>query len=391
MRIAFDAHTIGGRYGGNETYTLELWRELAPLCQEQGVSLTPLILNQQAGRLLTATAPASVPPLRVPANPLIRIPVALPLLLAAHRCDILHVQYIQPPLAPCRVVNTVHDISFEHFPHFFPRHQRLYLRALVPPSVRRADAVITVSDYSKRDIVERYRIPAAKVFVVHNAPAPHFRVLTDKAQLTAARRRRNLPERFVLFVSNLHPRKNLAGLLRAMHQLPNRHRDVALVVVGRELNLPPATRHLLVELGLGGRVLFTGYLTTEELVCLYNLAQLFVYPSFFEGFGLPPLEAMACSTPVVTSNTSCLPEVVGDAALTADPNNPEAMAECICRLLDDQELAADLRQRGLRRAAMFSWQRAARQTFNVYAALTGFPMLNEGCNLAAPTRAGATP
>ncbi len=377
MRIAFDAHTIGGRYGGNETYALELWRELAPLCRSRGITLKPLVTGRQASALLAAAAAPPCPPLAVPANPLIRIPLALPILLAANRIDLLHVQYIQPPAVPCRVVNTVHDISFEHFPHFFPRCQRLYLRALVPASVRRADAVITVSEYSKQDIVERYQVPASKVVVVYNAPAPHFRVMTDSDRLETVRRRLKLDGRFILFVSNLQPRKNLDGLLRAIHRLPARHREVSLVVVGRRLNLPPATRRLIGDLHLDERVVFTGYLSTDDLVCLYNIAELLVYPSFFEGFGLPPLEAMACATPVVASNTSCLPEVVGDAALTADPRDPEDMASCICRILDDQGLAAELSRMGLQRAAKFSWQRSAKETLSVYAAVCGLSLTNE--------------
>lgn len=369
MLIGIDGHTIGGRYGGNESYVVNLVRALPDACG--GDELIVYVTRPEAVTIVRDLHPALRPVRMLAVPPVARIPLTFPWRLWRDRVDVVHVQYFQPPVCPCRVVSAVHDIAFERFPQTFSPTQRLYMRTLIPLLARRADAVLTVSLYSKDDICERYGIPAERVHAIPVSHDPAYRPVVDGDRLVATRKRHSLPERFVLFVSRLDPRKNLTGLLEAMSRLGPHYGDVGLVVVGKKGLGYLAAVERMRELGLEPRVHFTGYVPIEEIVDLYNLADVFVYPSFFEGFGMPPLEAMACGAPVVASNVTSIPEVVGDAGLLIDPGDSDAVADAIRRVLDDEELAAELRAKGLARAAEFSWERTARETYRVYRAVTG--------------------
>jgi glycosyltransferase involved in cell wall biosynthesis len=269
------------------------------------------------------------------------------------------------PLAlPCPGVVTVHDLAFLAYAGAHGVGRRRYLSALTALSARRAARIIAVSNFTRDEVVRRLGVSPAKVTVVPNAADPSFQPLP----LDAVRRFRaeqRLPERMILAVGTLEPRKNLTGLLDAFARLAP-HTDAELVIAGGKGWLYDPIFARVEALGLTGRVQFAGYIPDEELPRWYNAAEVFVYPSLYEGFGLPPLEALACGTPTVTSDRSSLPEVVGDAALLVDMRDPGSLAATLERLLADPALRAELRQRGPRRAADFSWARTASATHAVY-------------------------
>jgi len=363
MRVGLDGWVLGSQIGGDETYLRNVIRGLAAVEPDDDYTLFV------STHLPSDAIPGAQDMRRVwvqPRNPRIRLPLALPLALAQHRVEVLHVQYAAP-LYPVPIVVAVHDIAYEHFPSFFPPSVVTGLRVLVPWTIRRAAFVLTLSEFSKQDIVRRYRVPPDKVVVTYLAADAMFRPLHDPTRLAEARIRYGTGEHFILSVGNLQPRKNLRALIDAYVRLRRADTTRArLVIVGRRVWSHDDIFQAARESGYEDELVFTDYVPDDDLVALYNAAELFVYPSLFEGFGLPPLEAMACGTPVVTSNTSALPETVGDAALTVDPHNVEALAVAMARALDDADLRARLSGDGLRRAQSFSWERTARTISAVY-------------------------
>jgi len=364
VRIGIDAHAVGSHLGGNETYIRNVVRSLGEV--DPGGDYT--LFMTDAG--LREPIPGAERMRRVtvrPHNPLLRIPISFPLALARERIDVVHVQYVAPPLCPARIVVTVHDIAYDRHPELFTRAEVARFRLLVPLTVRRASAVLTVSEFSRRDIVRRYLVPPERVIVAPDAADPMFRPIHDEAQLDAVRERYGTGDEYILCVGNLQPRKNLRALIDTYVRLrrtdATRHR---LVLVGRKAWLHDDIFAAARDSGYAGELVFTGYVPDADLVALYNAAAVFVYPSLFEGFGLPPLEAMACGTPVVCSNTSAFPEVVGDAALTVDPRDPEALAAAIATVLGDANMRANLAAAGLRRAAYFSWETTTRTIVSTY-------------------------
>jgi glycosyltransferase involved in cell wall biosynthesis len=365
-RVGIDAHALGSGLGGNETYIRNVIRALVTVDPDGAYTLFlsppppqgPIAGAERMGRVMVR-----------PHTPLVRIPVSFPLALARERIDVVHVQYVAPPLCPARIVVSVHDLAYEHYPQFFSRAEVARFRALVPWTIRRAAAVLTLSEFSRQDIVRRYGVPPEKVVVAPCAADPMFRPLHDEARLADVRARYGTGERFILCVGNLQPRKNLRTLIDAYVRLrradATRHK---LVLVGRKAWLYDDIFAVARASGYAGELVFTGYVPDEDLVALDNAADLFVYPSLFEGFGLPPLEAMACGTPVVTAQGSSFPEVVGDAALTVDPLDAEALAGAIATMLRDAGLRARFSARGLQRAATFSWEASARAIAAIYAA-----------------------
>jgi len=256
-----------------------------------------------------------------------RLRLPLPVELITGPVDVFHSpDFTLPPVWRARAVLTVHDLSFLRVPECFTGALRRYLERVVPRSVRRADHVIADSHSTKRDLVELLGTPAGKVTVIHSGVEPRFRPIIDRAALGPVRQRYDLPERFIISVGTLQPRKNFATLVEAFARLKSETgnwkpgaRSLKLVIAGGRGWLYEEIFARVEALGLQGDVLFPGFVADEDLPALYNLAEAFVLPSLYEGFGLPPLEAMACGTPVVTSNVSSLPEVVGDAGLMVEP------------------------------------------------------------------------
>ncbi len=295
----------------------------------------------------------------------------LPALAREHRLDLLHSPHYTMPLrTPCRSVVTIHDLTFFLYPEMHEAYKRLFFRTIIPRSVQRADALIAPSESTRADLLRLLHPAPGKVWVIPYGVADRLRPVAPADAIDRARRKWNLAAPFLLYVGNLEPRKNIPLLLRAFKRLVDRGRPHALVFAGSPGWQERGIFRTVERLGLGERVRFLGYLPQEDLPVLYSAAQVFVYPSLYEGFGLPVLEAMACGVPVVTSNLSSMPQVAGDAALLIDPLSEQDLAEALDRLLGDAALCADLRRRGLERAALFTWERAARATIEVYRSVT---------------------
>jgi glycosyltransferase involved in cell wall biosynthesis len=300
---------------------------------------------------------------------------ALP--LASRSCDLLHgLAFVAPLFAPCPTVVTVYDLSFMRTPERFRPGNRWYLQTFTRWSCRRARRIIAISENTKRDVMALLNIPGERVDVVYPGVDARFRPLPPE-QVAAFRAAKGLPERFVLYLGTIEPRKNLTVLLEAYAALRRGVREERrtpdpgprtpqLVMAGGKGWMFEEVFARLEALGLKDDVILPGYVPDAELPLWYNSAEVFVYPSLYEGFGIPPLEALACGTPAVVSNVSALPEAVGDAGLLVRPGDAAELADALRRLLDDAALRAELGARGRAHAARFSWERAAAQTVAVY-------------------------
>ncbi len=271
-------------------------------------------------------------------------------------------------------VITVHDLSFWRYPQTLPAWKAFYLRQLTRRSIRRAARVIAVSESTRQDVLRWAQVPSERVVTVPNGVDARFRPLPSQ-DVAAWRARKGLPERFLLYLGTLQPRKNLETLLKAYarwrRQAPALAAGIPLILAGAKGWYYEHLFQLVDELGLSGAVHFAGYVPAQELPLWYNAATLFLYPSLFEGFGLPVLEAMACGTPVVVADTSSLPEMVADAGLILPPRDVDAWAQGIASLLTDEAYRVDLARRGQERARQFSWERTARETLAVYQDVLG--------------------
>lgn len=294
----------------------------------------------------------------------------LPLEVSTRKLDVLHSPDFIPPFhCRCRSVITVHDLAFMLYPHFLTKGSARYY-GQIDEAVRRADAIIAVSQATKRDIMRLLGIADRKITVIYEAANPFFRPIDKQEAAQRVNSRFGISGEFLLFVSTIEPRKNVPNLLRAFRRLLDSYRqDIKLAVVGQKGWLFDEAFEVVRELKLIEEVMFLGRVSTEELLWLYNSAQALVQPSIYEGFGLTPLEAMACGTPVVVSNVSSMPEAAGDAGLTVDPHDVDQMTVAMWRILDDAELRASLIEKGVKRAASFSWDKTARQTLALYHSL----------------------
>lgn len=305
-------------------------------------------------------SPGPVNQLLKSASPAWWMNVTLPRIL--RRDDVscfLGPNFLKPVVCPSPSVVVVHDFVHRIHPETHSAAYRRYLRTLLPLSIRTADRIVVVSESTKDDLQRFYDLPERKLSVAYPAASPRF----EPRELPLAEHRRlrreyGLPEEFVLYVGNIEPRKNLSTLVRSIRTLPADDR-LPLVVVGQEHVPDPEFQAVLSEDWADGLVYLPGYIPDDDLPLLYNAASVFAYPSIYEGFGIPPLEAMQSGTPVVTSDRSSLPEVVGDAGLTADPTDTDAIATALAQLLDE-ETARDYRRRGVARAQEFSWDTTAR-------------------------------
>jgi glycosyltransferase involved in cell wall biosynthesis len=358
MHLAINATEIGRQRGGNESYLLGLLDGLRMLpdagdhftliaCDEGIQPLAPW-LSQRSFQIVNT-------------GPWRRWPSYLWQQTQALRrvqADWYLANFLLPPVVPCRAAAIVHDLSFRAHPEYFPASIALYMTVLVGWAMRRAELVIAVSDFTRSEIGRFYPFASHKTVVIHNGVGREFTPEGDEDADQVILRQYGVEPPYLLAVGNIHPRKNLRRLLEAYQQLSrSRPKLPSMVWVGVERwgskELQQCARAAGVQL--------TGRIAPEHLPAFYRRATSLVYPSLYEGFGLPPLEAMACGTPVVTSSTTSLPEIVGDAALLVDPTDVAALSEAMERVSFDDGLRAQLRSRGWARARQFSWTKSAGQ------------------------------
>jgi glycosyltransferase involved in cell wall biosynthesis len=357
--VLIDADTIGRARTGDESYTVNLLRELPEVAPD--LAFAASLRDPDA---MPADVPPSVRRLAMPvASPYRRIPFSVPRLALDQHAALLHVQYFVALRLAMPCVVTVHDLSFTRQPELFGRRDRLLLGSLVPGSVRRARRVIAVSEFTRGDLIDRYGLQPEQVVAIRNGVSPRFHPDPDAAAV--ARAQMGLERPFVLFVGALQPRKNATALVDAFARLRD-HPELELVIAGGDRGGLAEVQERIAAHGLGTRVRLVGHVSEDALPGLYNAAELLAFPSLYEGFGLPALEAMACGTPVCASSTTGLGEAVGEAGLTFDPRSPEEIAICISRLLEDRTLRSRLWSAGLARAASFTWRRSADATAVVY-------------------------
>lgn len=291
---------------------------------------------------------------------------SLPLELAFAPLDVLHSPDFIPPFrSHCPTVITVHDLDFLRYPETKSADALRYY-SQVGRAVTEAEGVIAVSETTKGDVVELLGVAPERVDVVYNGVSSYYRPLESREEARTFCREHGLPETFILWVSTIEPRKNLGCLLQALVQTDLPPSLQQLVLVGSQGWRAEESLAMIAGLGLGERTTLYGPATREELLYLYNAAWVLAYPSFYEGFGLPPLEAMACGTPVISSTAPALREVLGDTPLFCDPNDPSSLSRQLERLARSETLRCQLRDAGLGHAATFSWEKAARQTLDVY-------------------------
>lgn len=363
LRVGIDIHSIGSHKGGNETYYRELVKGLIKIRSEHRFFL--YYTSPAIPQYITASDHLALE-LLVPAHRMFRIPFAIPRRTRLDQLDLFHAQFIVPPFLKCKTVTTIPDIAYEHYPEFFPAHQRAWLRVLVRESARRADHIITVSEYSKRDLVRTYGVREERITVTYEGAGDEFVPLDkEKAKEELASRYR-IEGNFILYLGRLQARKNLMRLVDAYALIRKAGFPHKLVLAGQHDTLFQPVVARIRELKLQNDILLPGYVAAADVPTFYNAAEVFVYPSVYEGFGLPLMEAMACGTPVVTSRGSSLDEVAGDAAVLVDPLDESSIAEALKKVLAEPELRKHLGQAGLRRSRQFSFENAARQTVGVY-------------------------
>ena len=376
MRFAVDAHAIGRHLTGNEVYVRSLLNAFAT--QDLECEFLAYVSVDDARRFI----PSRIVTRRVAADPFLRLGFDLAMKVRADRPDLLHVQYTAPMGCPVPVVVSVHDVSFLEHPEYFPNGRARQLRWTVRHTVRRAARVLTGSEFSRASILRAYGdLEEDKVVVVPNAAARDFRPLPREAAAAAVRERLGIAGPFVLSVGDLQPRKNQIGLIRAFARLVKAYPQLKhrLVLAGQETWFARRVRETARDSGVADRIQFTGFVSDGDLVHLYNACDVFVFPSFYEGFGLPAVEAMACGRAVACSSTTALPEVVDGAALLFDPYALDEMGRALADLLLDGELRARMERLGLQRAAHFSWQNTAQKTLEVFHEVAERARAGEAC------------
>ena len=366
LRIGFDARYIGDHFPGIGRYITALLPELSSLSRQH--HLFVLVNADQALPPLNGT---SVERITVRSTPFaLTQQLELPLLATRLQLDVLHSPYIvKPYLLPCPSVVTIYDVLPLRYPTTLSPRGRRFYRLALRRAARSARSLITISTVSRDDLAFHLRIPRERIVVTPLAAAPSF-TPQPVDEITDMRLRYGLPRHYVLYVGSNKPHKNIDRLLRAWErvipELPASLTDTVLVIAGKFDPRYPLPATIANERGLSERVKILPGVSDDDLPALYSGALLFVFPSSYEGFGLPPLEAMACGTPVVCAYAGSLPEVVGEAALTVDPHNMHEIAEGILRVLRSPDLARFLRERGQRQAARFSWRATAQATLDVY-------------------------
>ena len=366
MRIAFDGTTLTPGRTGVGYYTEHLLQHLAREVEQSGDEIVVV-----SNKPIETERP--LPP-HVRVHDGHRFPVRIGWMqlcaqraLDAVRPDVAHFTNGMIPVgSPVSTIVTVHDMSLRLYPHCHPVRRLLLNRPLMHVAIRQAEAIVTVSHSARRDLLRVHGVAPERVSVVHEAASPAFQPITDRATLERAREKYGLPPRFALYVGTIEPRKNLMRLVDAFADARVQGIPHHLVCVGPYGWSSRDLAGRIERLGIKDAVHFTGYVDFNDLPAIYNLGEFFVFPSLYEGFGLPVVEAMASGVPVLTSNTSSLGEIAGDAAETIDPSSTEALAAAIYRLATTPELRIELVRRGLERSRSFSWAQTAKEMLAVY-------------------------
>ena len=364
MRIGIDARKLHDF--GIGTYIRNLLRQLARLDRDTEY----VVFGRPDDRETLASLGANFRPVPETAgNYSLAEQIKIPLAVRREGVTLFHApHYVLPPLVTCRSVVTIHDCIHLMFPGYLPSRTALfYARASISLAARRATRVLTVSESSKRDILRFVNVQPEKIDVIYNSYDERFGVEPTEDAMGRVRERYQLDDQFVLYAGNVKPHKNLERLIEAFHLVRNRGLDhLKLVLIGDDISKYTALRRAVHRHQLHKYVRFLGYLPEDTLAVMYRLAGVFVFPSLYEGFGLPPLEAMASGTPVVTSSVSSLPEVAGDAAVLVDPYDAHAIADGIHSVLTDARRRDELKRLGLARAKQFSWESSVRRVREIY-------------------------
>jgi glycosyltransferase involved in cell wall biosynthesis len=367
MRFSVDAHAIGCHLTGNEVYIRNLLHEFARLDRSSDF----VAYVSKPGAHLQV--PKSIRTSQVSENPFRRLGLDLPMKLRYDRPDLLHVQYTAPISCPVPLVVSVHDVSYLEHPQYFTRFRSTQLRLTVKRTVEAAARILTPSEFSRKAILRHYRIDEQKVVVVPNAVSSSFRPVERESAAAVVEEKFGISGPFVLTVGDLQPRKNHLGLLHAFEETLRQHPHLPhrLVFVGKETWYSKELHRAVLRSNVAGRVHFTGFVEDPDLLHFYGACHLFVFPSFYEGFGLPILEAMACGRAVACSSSTAMPEVANAAGILFDPYSVQEMSRAIADVLLDDEMRVRLERLGTHRAASFTWERAAQRTLDVYYDVAG--------------------
>lgn len=368
LSIAFDARALGNQRTGDETYTRELLRQLI---QDFPNNTYHLLFGKDASTTIPEKRNIHIHTI-TPEKKGIWTFWSMPKYLRVIEPDILHVQYttpqwFSPKLKNTKIVTTIHDVAYKQNPKWITRKDRMLWNWFLPKSLKRADVIIAVSQNTKQDIIKYFHIPEQKIHVVYNGIEERYKKITDEKALQNVRQKYKLPKQFILYLGTLQPRKNIPTLIKAydtFKQQTNTH--VALVIGGKRYghNYDPAIDSAISSVKYSKDIHFPGYIDEEDKPTLYTLANLFVWPSLYEGFGLPPLEAKACGTPVLVSNTSSHPEIIKNKNELFEPTI-ETLISKLTRYY--QSTPSNIPSPHV---PTFSWHKAAQETMKIYQAIT---------------------
>ena len=365
MKIGISAELIGTMAGGMETYDYNLINAILSI---DNVNQYYIYTGHSHGlQELNDTHPNfSFRSFRTTSR-WILIPFSIPWELLRRPVDVFHATFVPPLICPTKLVYTVHDIACLIHPEYFPPLVRYRLSKLISMGVKKAVKIIAVSEATKRDIVNTFGIDENRISVIYEGVNSSFRPIQDQKLIKQILQKYRINSNYILYVGRFHVRKNLIRLIQAFDIVRKETNSIPnLVLVGREHYYSTQVFQEIKRLNLKKYVICPGHVNDGDLPLLYNGAMLFVYPSLFEGFGLPPLEAMACGIPVISSNCTSLPEILGDAAVLVNPYDINEIADKMYQLISDESLRKVLIERGFSRIKMFSWEKTATETLKIY-------------------------
>jgi len=366
MRIGIDAHMAEREGTGNCTYTQQLLKNLAEIDQRNEYVLYVTDRTQAFYSFFKNRRNFTIKELTLKST-WFRTIFSLAKETYADAIDVLHVTYFAPPWHQGKLVVTIHDLAIYHYPIHFGFLEKTRFKIWVPYSARRAAKVITVSKFTKNDLAQTYCLPASNIEAVYNGVGENFRPVSQSSQREIILKKYKISNPFIFALGRLNSRKNLNALILAFHHLssstPIPH---SLIIAGKNDYRSSEIGSFIQNLNLERKVKMVGYVPDEELPAFFSSAVCFVFPSVFEGFGLPVVEAMACGCPVISSNTSAIPEVIGDAGILINPYDTGEISQAIFKMISDDRLRSKLREKGLKRAKLFSWKETARRTLSVY-------------------------